>query len=267
MRTLFVLAVLSTCLFPFSLVATAESPPATLATEPVYALDILYNADTRTIEGSFDLEFTPEADTVYFSLLANLDSDPNPYVSSRQQDAVYPYGFEPSRITVLAVELLTGNQAEAIAFRTLAMPPSWQTYSLEDTVLAVELPTITLETPITIRCHFITDVPRTTLGDQAVTAGILTWRFGWFPMLFPEQSLIVERDGLIGYEGKTSLPLVFPWVRLSAEITIPAGSKLIVGTDRFEELAPKPADATEPNSQTEQTEDAAIDEANVSFFV
>jgi len=251
MRTLFVLAVLSTCLFPSSLVAAAESPPATLASEPVYSLDILYNADIRTIEGSFDLQFTPEADTVYFSLLANLDSDPNPYVSPRQQDAVYPYGFEPSRITVLAVELLTGDQAKAIAFHMLAMPPSWQTYSLGDTVLAVELPAITPETPVTIRCQFITDVPRTTLGDQAVTDGILTCY-----------------DAVIGYEGKTSLPLVFPWVRLSATITIPAGSKLIVGTDSIEELAPTPASSADVSEATEASGSLAKDEeTDVSFFI
>ncbi len=197
-------------------------------------MDVTYRAEERTIEGSFDLQFEPETDTVYFSLLANLDSQPNPYVSSRQQDAIYPYGFDTSRISVLAVEIITGDRAEAVPFRLLAMPPSWQTYSLDGTVLAVELPITESGSSVTLRCHFITDIPRTTLGDQAITDGILTWRFGWFPMLFPEQSQIVEREGVMGYEGKDSLPLVFPWVRLSATITVPAGSQLIVGTDHME---------------------------------
>ena len=258
MRTWFVLIVLLTCIVP-ALVSATDALDEPVASEPAYSLDILYNADHRTIEGSFDLQFSPETDTVYFSLLANLDSQPNPYLSPRNQDAAYPFGFEPSRITVLGVELITGDGAEAVAFRTLAMPASWQTYSLDDTVLAVELPNENLDSPnadspevdspdeglrspnaelrspITLRCHFITDVPRTTLGDQAVTAGILTWRFGWFPMLFPEQPLIIERDSVIGYVGKDSLPLVFPWVRLAATITVPAGWQLIVGADSMEE--------------------------------
>ena len=199
-------------------------------------MDVRYDAESQTIEGSFDLQFIPESTTVYFSLLANLDSEPNPYLASRQQDAVYSFGFEPARISVFSVERVTDAGEEDLPFRLLAMPPSWQTYSLTDTVLAVDLPATDPETPIFIRCRFLTEVPRTTMGDQGITDGILTWRFGWFPMLFPEQSLVVERDGVIGYAGLESLPLVFPWTRLSATITVPAKSQLIVGTDIVEEL-------------------------------
>lgn len=239
----FVLVLLFTCVAPF-IACGANAPVSSSESEPAYMLDVLYNADARVIEGTFDLRFTPETKTAYFSLLANLDSNPNPYVSPRQQDAVYPYGFETSRITVLSVDDVTGNEAEAVPFRTLAMPPSWQTYSLEDTVLAVDLPNS--QSPIVLRCRFITEAPRTTLGDQGITDGILTWRFGWFPMLFPEQSLIVEREGVmgydavIGYEGKDSLPLVFPWARLSATITIPADSLLIMGADHVEAFGDTP---------------------------
>jgi len=56
-------------------------------------------------------------------------------------------------------------------------------------------------------------------------------------MLFPEQSLIVERDGVIGYAGVESLPLVFPWAQLSAAVAVPAEFSLIVGTDIVEKLA------------------------------
>lgn len=269
MRTLLALVVLLTCLFPSTLIMAAEPPPETSATtEPVYTLDVVYDDEARTVEGSFDLQLTPESDTVYFSLLANLDSDPNPYISPRQQDAVYPHGFEPSRTTVLAVEWLSAEQAEPVAFRTLDMPPSWQTYSLEDTVLAVDLPAMTSETSITLRCHFITEVPRTTLGDQSVTGDVLTWRFGWFPMLFPEQSLIVEHEGVMGYVGKMSLPLVFPWVRLAATIAIPAGSTLIVGTDSMEQLTP--ADSlvsARSNEAAAPSMNPANEETGLSFVV
>ncbi|MCK5585413.1 hypothetical protein KAJ02_05020, partial [Candidatus Bipolaricaulota bacterium] len=243
MRTL---SVLSLLLILFCLSAMADADEVvesfanelmySFANEPAYSLDVRYDAESQTIEGSFDLQFIPESTTVYFSLLANLDSEPNPYLASRQQDAVYSFGFEPARISVFSVERVTDAGEEDLPFRLLAMPPSWQTYSLTDTVLAVDLPATDLETPIFIRCRFLTEVPRTTMGDQGITNGILTWRFGWFPMLFPEQSLVVERDGVIGYAGLESLPLVFPWTRLSATITVPAKSQLIVGTDIVEEL-------------------------------
>ena len=243
MRTLSVLSLLL-ILFCLSAMADADEvvesfanePMYSSANEPAYSLDVRYDAESQTIEGSFDLQFIPESTTVYFSLLANLDSEPNPYLASRQQDAVYSFGFEQARISVFSVERVTDAGEEDLPFRLLAMPPSWQTYSLTDTVLAVDLPATDLETPIFIRCRFLTEVPRTTMGDQGITNGILTWRFGWFPMLFPEQSLVVERDGVIGYAGLESLPLVFPWTRLSATITVPAKSQLIVGTDIVEEL-------------------------------
>jgi hypothetical protein len=246
----FALVLLLTCIAPFIVCGTSV-PLGSSQSESAYTLDVVYDADTRTIEGTFELQFTPETETAYFSLLANLDAIANPYVSPRQQDGVYPYGFEPSRITVLSMENITDREAEAVPFRTLAMPPSWQTYSLEHTVLAVDLSDVDGQSPIALRCRFITEAPRTTLGDQGITNGILTWRFGWFPMLFPEQSLIVEQagvigyDAVIGYEGKDSLPLVFPWAQLSATITIPSDSILIMGADHVEELDPIIASADE----------------------
>ena len=235
MRTLSVLSLLL-ALFSLPILADASEPTYSFASEPVYSLDVRYDAESRTIEGSFDLQFVSESATAYFSLLANLDSEPNPHLAPRQQDAVYPFGFEPARISILSVERVTDIGKEDLLFRLLAMPPSWQTYSLTDTVLAIELPATAPETPITIRCRFLTEVPRTTMGDQGITDDILTWRFGWFPMLFPDQSLLMERNGVIGYEGKESLPLVFPWTQLSATITVPAKTQLIVGTDIVEEL-------------------------------
>jgi len=89
MHTLFAVALLLTC-FAQSIVSATAEPVGSAASEPAYTLDVLYDAEARTIEGSFDLHFNPEAGTAYFSLLANLDSKPNPYVSPRQQDAVYP---------------------------------------------------------------------------------------------------------------------------------------------------------------------------------
>ncbi|MFC2078644.1 M1 family aminopeptidase [Candidatus Bipolaricaulota bacterium] len=255
MRMLLALCLLLILAAP-SAFADANESDSPFAKEPAYSLDVRYNAESRTIEGSFDLEFVPESTTAYFSLLANLNSEPNPYLTPRLQDTTYPVGFEPARISILSVEQLTDDGEEAVSFRMLAMPPSWQTYSLDETVLAVDLPTTPAESAVTIRCRFVTEAPRASMGDQGVTDGIFTWRFGWFPMLFPEQSRIEEHDGVIAYAGVDSLPLVFPWVRLSATVIVPADTQLIVGTDIVEELtnaggnSPISVDSADPEAAT-----------------
>ncbi|MCK5248073.1 hypothetical protein KAR02_14310, partial [Candidatus Bipolaricaulota bacterium] len=74
MRTLSVLSLLL-ALFFLPILADASEPTYSFASEPVYSLDVHYDAESRTIEGSFDLQFVSESATVYFSLLANLDSE------------------------------------------------------------------------------------------------------------------------------------------------------------------------------------------------
>ena len=123
MRTLLVLCLLVT-LFSLPMLADADEAAGSFANEPIYSLDVRYDDTSRTIEGSFDLRFVPETATAYFSLLANLDAEPNPYLAPRQQDAVYPFGFELSRISILSVEQVTDSGAQALPFRLLAMPPS-----------------------------------------------------------------------------------------------------------------------------------------------
>ena len=237
MRRLFVFPLLL-CLLALPIAAHADASATRFADAPEVTLDVRYNAESRILEGSFDLRFIPKSTTVYFSLLANLETEPNTTLGPRQQDFIYPFGFEPARTTILSVESIDGADQDALPFRLLAMPPSWQTYSLDETVLAVDLPSLLTESPITLRCQFLTDAPRTSTGDQGVTDDILTWRFGWFPMLFPEQSLIVENEGVIGYRNKDSLPLVFPWTWLSGTVTVPTDYRLIAGTDVIQELAP-----------------------------
>ncbi len=215
--------------------------------EPSCTLDVRYDAEHRQIDGIAELRLVPTTPTVYLSLLANLDRDPNPYLSPRATDERYPFGFEASETVVTTVERVEGDEAFALPFRTLALPPSWQTYSLDDTVLAIDLPEFVPDAPetVTLRIAFTTDVPRNSIGDQGITAGILTWRFGWFPTLFPAQEEIVEEGGRIAYAGREAFPLTFPWVRLEATVTVPSGFDLIAGADVLEPLT-DPAEEDEP---------------------
>ncbi len=222
--------------FLLALLATALTTAAALS-EPSCALDVRYDAENRSLDGTAEIRLVPSGPTVYLSLLANLDRDPNPHLSPRTIDAEYPFGFEAAETIVVAVERLIDGEPSPVPYRLLALPPSWQTYSLDETVLAIDLPGFDFDTsaPVTLRIGFTTRIPRNAIGDQGITDGVLTWRFGWFPSLLPAQAEIVETDGRIGYAGREAFPLVFPWVRLEATVTVPEGFELFSGTDTIEQ--------------------------------
>ena len=207
-------------------------------TEPSCTIHVRYDAEHREFDGTIELCLVPTTPTLYLSLLANLDREPNPYLSPRSADARYPFGFETSETVVTAVELVEEDEASGLPFRALALPPSWQTYSLDDTVLAIDLPEPASDAsgPVTLRIAFTTEVARNAVGDQGITAEILTWRFGWFPTLFPAQEEIVEEAGRIAYAGREAFPLTFPWIRLEATVTVPSAFDLIAGADVLELL-------------------------------
>ena len=223
-------------LFAIAILVVPVSAESTA--EPSCVIDVRYDAEHRQFDGTVELHLIPTTQTVYLSLLANLDREPNPYLSPRSADVRYPFGFETSETVVTTVELVEGGEASELSFRTLALPPSWQTYSLDDTVLGIDLPgpASDVSGPVTLRIAFTTEVPRNAVGDQGITAEILTWRFGWFPALFPAQEEIVEEAGRIAYDGREAFPLTFPWIRLEATVTIPGAFDLIAGADVLEPL-------------------------------
>jgi hypothetical protein len=224
--------------FLFVVVALAVPATAEPATTPTCTLDVRYDAEGQRFDGTVEFRLVPTTPTVYLSLLANLDREPNPYLSPRTSDTRYPFGFEPSGTTVTVVERVDGGDASPLPYRTLALPPAWQTYSLDDTVLAIDLPDAGPDgtVPVTLRIGFTTKVPRNSIGDQGITEGILTWRFGWYPTLFPAQEEIVEEDGRIAYAGREAFPLTFPWCLIEATVAVPASYDLIAGTDVLESL-------------------------------
>jgi len=224
--------------FLFVVAALAVPAIAEPAAAPTCALDARYDAEGRQFDGTVELHLVPTTPTVYLSLLANLGREPNPHLSPRTSDVRYPFGFEPSGTTVTVVERLDGGDATPLPYRILALPPAWQTYSLDDTILAIDLPDADPDgtAPVTLRIGFSTEVPRNSIGDQGITDGILTWRFGWYPTLFPAQEEIVEEEGRIAYAGREVFPLTFPWCLIEATVAVPASYDLIAGTDVLESL-------------------------------
>jgi hypothetical protein len=204
---------------------------------PSAVFDVRFDVEHRRLDGTMELTLVPEQSTVYLSLLANLDREPNPHLSGRSIDAAYPFGFEPSETRILGAALVDGDAKSSVPIRLLALPPAWQTYSLDETVVAIDLPDFAPAKAVTLRIEFVTDVPRQTVGDNGITDSVLTWRFGWAPILFPEQGDIVEENGRVGYAGRDAFPLTFPWMYFDATVTVPDGYDVIAGTDVREDLA------------------------------
>ncbi len=220
-------------------------PAAAGRAAAVYQIDVDYDAASRELYGTLSVEMETLPSTAYFLLLPNFDAQKNPYVSARTLDATYPYGFEPSRLDVLAVRNTTGGAADAIPFRRLALPPVFQTYSLDGTVLAVDVPSGVTR----IEIDFLTTVPRNALGDNGITAGILTWRFGWFPIYLDLSPRLADQNGVVILPDHAPLPLIFPRGTYEATLTVPAGMDVFSGANQ--------GDVPSPPEDAPATEDAA----------
>ena len=249
--------------FLVSILALAVAPWIATAQEATYRIAVDFDPEERTIDGAVEIDVLEADPTLYFGLLANLALDPNPYLAPRVVDAHYTYGFEPAWTFVTSVEAVTGNDAVAVPYRWLELPAAWQTYSLAETVLAVDLAGVDrpADEPLTLRLAFVTEVPRTTLGDEGITDGILTWRFGWFPALLPAQDRLVETDGAIGYDDVDAFPLTFPWANYEATVRVPAPYEVIAGTDRIEmDVVAGPEAGGEADAEAPATDEAEASE-------
>ncbi len=193
------------------------------------SLNVKIDPEARLISGTEELTFTPDGSRIYFLLLANLDREVNPYLSDRAIDQVYPDGFDPSSTTVEAVEMVQSGGTTALPFRLISLPPEFQTYSLKETVLALDLPRTGTE--ITLRLHFSTVVPRRAGPDQTENEGVITWRFGWAPLPILPQSDWADADGVLKYTGEGAYPLIIPALRYSGTVKVPAGYTLVCGAD------------------------------------
>ncbi|MCD6494490.1 hypothetical protein J7K60_00400, partial [Candidatus Bipolaricaulota bacterium] len=213
------------CVFLMAMVLLVGLSVAVLGAS--YDISVKINLDEQTISGYEDVTCEPGGSHLYFLLLANLNREQNPYGSQRSIDSTYPSGFEPSSTTIDSVEIVQSGSSDAVTFRLLSIPPAWQTYSLDETVLAVDLPS---NAPLTLRIHFTTSVPRMISGDQGIDQGVLTWRFGWNPLLLPPDQAWKEEDGTL-QPPSDDFPLEIPAADYSAQITVPADVLLACGSD------------------------------------
>lgn len=197
---------------------------------PRERLAVAYDAARREMRGILEVSFESAPGTVYFLLLPNLDREPNPYLSPRSIDAAYPDGFSPSGLDVVTVTCGEKDDRSPAPYRLLAMPPAFQTYNLEETVLAVDAASST------IQIEFVTSVPRLASGDGGVTDKTFTWRFGWFPLLVEDDGTYEERDGVLVHGEDDAFPLVLPRANVEAEFSLPGDVRFYAGADAVLDL-------------------------------
>ncbi len=219
------------------------------------SIEATLDPGARLLYGVEEVEVDPQYDTVYFLVLANLDREKNPFLSDRAIDERYAAGFEPCSTTIEAVEAVQTSGTVALSFRLLSLPPAFQTYSLAETVLAVDLPPS--KGAIPLRISFVTEIPRLVTGDQEVDRGIVTWRFGWYPLLLSRQGEWVEEEGTVRLRSGGSVPLEIPSYDYRGRITLPGDYVLACGADHVEEVALEAGGDGTPGTKTyEITNDA-----------
>lgn len=203
---------------------------------PTVRIEATFDLDGRAIHGTADYGRIETSDgQAVFLLMANLDRTPNPALSAVSLDSRYESGFEPASTTITSVQVRgPAGELEASA-RSMKLPPAWQTYSLDDTLLVVSWDAPgAADDEITVTLGFVTEVPRLNAVDQTVNDRVLTWRFGWFPLPFSADIPPSEGGSTPPLGLSTSLPLLLPALDLAATIHAAADVTMVFGADTVE---------------------------------
>ncbi len=152
-----------------------------------YRIEVRLDEERQVIQGKEKIEFTnglsePTSEIVLI-LRANLHKEPNPYLSKINLDNNYPAGFDAGWTRVRKI---TGPAGTELSYQSESLPPTSQTYSLEETVLRVNLeePVAPGETSSMV-VEFSTKFPEKMTGDEEYYRKVYLWRFGWYPTLAP----------------------------------------------------------------------------------
>lgn len=197
-----------------------------------YKISVAFDPAQRTLAGNLVLDYLNDTgqtlETVTFWLLGNLARQPNPYRHPAYLDETYPNGFDPTWTKILSV---TDPQGQPLPFRLEAMRPFLWTFSLEDTVLRVQLlqPLAPGERTV-LQIKFESKFAHTVWrdggpgGDGVFYNGVYLWRFGWHPIAIPPQ--VIEQE-----------QFVLPAAYFDIELRVPNGFTVISGAEEQEIIA------------------------------
>ncbi|MCK5246619.1 hypothetical protein KAR02_06950, partial [Candidatus Bipolaricaulota bacterium] len=158
--------------------AQTESPVAS------YDIQVSLDANQDTLIGSQSVVYINDSHSpiqeLTFALIANWGAEANPYLHPALTDAQYTAGFDP---TWTRVSRVANADGEVLPFRLESTPPFFQTFSLDDGLLVIELPgPLAPGAATTIRMDFETKFARAQMADNCVYKDTYVWRFGWNPV-------------------------------------------------------------------------------------
>ena len=187
-----------------------------------YRIEGRLEEENHVIKGKELIEFTnpleETTDQVVLKLEANLQSEPNPYLSDINLDGSYPRGFDPGWTRI---ESITGANGNGLNYEMESLPPTNQTYSLEDTAVRVQLSQPLQpgeKTSITVK--FSTKFPVKSVGDEEFFRDVYSWRFGWNPTLAPA-------EWWKGYDRQVYSQIVMQEADYEVELNVP--EEFVVG--------------------------------------
>lgn len=201
-----------------------------------YTITATFDPYRHTISGQEIVDYINDSaetlSAVYFWLLPNYDRKPNPYLDPSHLDALYPQGFDPAWMKIRSV---TDAEGDALSYELLKGPVIDQTYSLEDTLLRVELPQpLPPGEGFRLTLEFTTKFPQTTRGDGGYHREVYTWRFGWYPPAVPAKELI---KGEYLSSERPYYKFLLPAALYELTLTLPKDYRAVLGTDHQETIA------------------------------
>ena len=200
------------------------------SSETRYDLDVSVDLSRHALSGKARIAYhnSGEAplDALYFWLMPNHRQEPNPHLDPIYLDQTYPSGFDPASMEIRAV---TDGNDEPLNYQLQAGPAIFQTYSLERTLLRVELPqALASGARTTVVIHFTTQFPESYQGDESHFNGVYAWRFGWHPIAIPSDQL---QDGDYVAEDRDYYPYLLPAARYELNLTAPQDLTVAIGAD------------------------------------
>jgi hypothetical protein len=198
-----------------------------------YTIEVTFDPQSHTLSGRQTIEYLNDSDytlsAVYFLLLPNYDREPNPYLDPGLLDALYPEGFDPAW---MRIDSITDGEGNALSYELMEGPAVFQTYSLADTLLRVELPhPLPPGERVELMISFTTKFPHTLRGDEGRYLGVYTWRFGWNPIAIPASELI---EGEYLSEKRPYYKFLLPAALYELTLTLPSEYEAAIGADHQE---------------------------------
>ncbi len=223
----------------FVFILTVLYVPTVLAQEgeqTQYTLEAELDIYSQSIKATQEVVYVNNGDTdldaLYFILAPNLNREPNPNLSPVIVDSSYDKGFDASWLDVYDVIDEAGN---ALSWSYEAGPETFQSYSLEQNLLKVDLPnTLAPGQAITVVVEFETRFPSSLNTDQSFHQNIYTWRFAWNPVAVTATDLV---DGKYHSEGQDYVRWRYPAALYEMSFTVPDHYTVVTGLDTQEETS------------------------------